>query len=238
MKTLTFFKTKTPLRKWENGLSNLLFLLWQLPQPGLVYGLALMKRFHLWIAPAFRALHAGLVALVMATTENLRIYVGLILMFAVAPGSYCWYKVFEGAPRIHGWYHVNYFHLFFLIRFQIAFSFFLIGLYHYLPQDKRTKLLAIPLGFLLMSIAVSIGAESNDDIWRIADMQLFGAGVCFALVLFFGVDYFVWRKFHRADAFEKRLDGIAEVANDLPAEKVVSMFTTTWRERKEFKAKA
>jgi hypothetical protein len=238
MKTLTFFKLKKPLGKWESVLSCLLYSLWQLPQPGFVYGLALMKKLRLWIVHVSKAAHAGLVALMMAATANRRIYVGLGLMFVAAPLSYCWYALFEGAPRIHGWYHVNYFHLFFLIRFQLAFSVFFIGLYHYLPQDKRTKLLSIPLGFLFMSIVVNIIAKSNDDIHRIGSLSLWAAGVCLSLVLFFGLDYLVWRKFHRADAFEKRLDGIVEIANDLPADKVVSMFTTTWRERKEFKAKA
>lgn len=236
MKTLTFFKLKRPL--CERALSNLLFWLWQLPQPGVAFGLVRMKKLLLMIAHASKEVSVGLRALLLAATVNNRIYVGLILMFVAAPLSYCWYALFDRAHHIHDWYHVNYFHLFFLIRFQIAFSVFFIGLYHYLPQDKRTKLLSIPLGFLLMSIAVNVMATSNEDIWRMADLQLFGAGICFALVLFFGVDYFVWRKFHRADAFEKRLDGIVEIANDLPAEKVVSMFTTTWRERKEFKAKA
>jgi hypothetical protein len=237
MKTTNhFFKLKQPL--CESVLSNLLYSLWQLPQPGIVYGLALTRKFLQWIAPVFKEVHAGLVALMMAATVNRRIYVGLMVMFVGAPLSYCWYALFEGAPRIPGWFHVNLYHLLFLIRFQIAFAVFFIGLYHYLPQDRRTKLLSIPLGFLFMSIVVNIMAKSNDDIHRIANLSIWAAGVCLSLVLFFGLDYFVWRKFHRADAFEKRLDGIAEIANDLPAEKVVSMFTTTWRERKEFKAKA
>ena len=235
MKTLINSKIKQPL--CENALSNLLYSLWQLPQPGVSYGLVWMKKLLQWTAPVFKEVHAGLVALVMATTVNRRIYVGLALMIVVAPLSYCWYALFDRAHHIVGWYHVNYFHLFFLIRFQIAFSVFFIGLYNYLPRDPRTKVLAIPLGFLFMSIVVNVIATSNPDIWSIADLSLFGAGICLSLVIFFGLDYFVGRKFHRADAFDKRIDGIMEIADDLPADKVLSMFRTTWRERKEFHAK-
>lgn len=235
MKTLTFFKLKKPL--CEKALSNLFFLLWQLPQPGVAYGLAQMKRLSLWIAPAFKEASAGLTALMMAATVNRRIYSGLMLMFVVAPLSYCWYVLFDRSHHIPGWYHVNFFYLFFLIRFQIAFAVFFIGLYHYLPRDRRTKLLAIPLGFLFMSIAGNVMASSNEDIHMIGSLSLWAAGVCLALVIFYGCDYFAHRKFHQADKFEPRLDGIYNVIRELPAEKIVSMFETTWREKKEFEAK-
>lgn len=191
----------------------------------------------IWIALAFKGVHAGLIALMMAATVNYRIYVGLATMLVLAPLSYCSYAIFDRAQHIAGWYHHNYFHLFFLIRFQIAFAVFLIGLYHFLPKDNRVKILSIPLGFLFMSIALNVLADSNDDIWRVADISLWAAGVCLSMVIFYLSDYLTHRKFHRADAFDKRLDGIAQIAEDLPAEKVVSMFLTTWRERKEFIAK-
>jgi hypothetical protein len=234
MKTFHF---KTPLR-CEKLLSNFCYLLWQLPPSGVSSLLVKMKQLSLkWIALAFKEVNAGLVALVMAATVNHRIYVGLVTMLVCAPLSYCSYAVFDRAHIIEGWYHVNYFHLFFLIRFQIAFAVFLIGLYHYLPKDNRVKILSIPLGFLFMSIVLNVIADSNDDIWRVADISLWAAGVCLSMVIFYLSDYLTHRKFHRADAFDKRLDGIAQIAEDLPAEKVVSMFLTTWRERKDFIAK-
>jgi hypothetical protein len=196
-----------------------------------------MKKLRLLIVHASKDLSAGLLALLFAATANRRIYFGLVLMFVCAPLAYCWYALFDRAHHIPGWYHVNYFHLFFLIRVQLAFSVFLIGLYYFLPVDKRTKLLSIPLGYLLMSIAANVMATCNEDIWRIGSLSLFAAGVCLSLVLFFGLDYFTHRRFHQQDRYEARLEGIFQIAEDLPAEKVKSMFVTTWRERKEFKAK-
>lgn len=235
MKTTTSnFKIK-PL--CENVFSHLLYWLWRLPQPGVAFTLAWTKKLRLLIALAYKDLHAGLVALMMAVTANRRIYFGLVIMFVCAPLAYCWYAMFDRAHHIPGWYHVNYFHLFFLIRVQLGISVFLLGLYFFLPADKRTKLLSIPLGYFLMSIAANVMASSNEDIWRIGSVSLFAAGVCISLVLFFGLDYFTHRQFHRADAFEKRLEGIFQIADELPADKVKSMFVTTWRERKEFKAK-
>jgi hypothetical protein len=228
---------KTPLRCGRT-LSNLFFLLWQLPQHGSLYWLVMMRQLSLrWIALAYKEVHAGLVALMMAATVNHRIYVGLVIMFVVAPLSYCWYALFDRALHIHGWYHVNYFHLFFLIRFQIAFSVFLIGLYHFLPKEPRVKILAIPLGFLFMSIAVNVMATSNADIWRIADLSLWAAGACLSMVIFYASDYLTHRKFHQADAFEKRFDTIAQAEGMLPLDKIGSMFLMTHKERKAFQSK-
>lgn len=238
MKTLTrnFLNSKIqPL--CENVLSNLSFWLWQLPLPGASFIRLKTLSIQALLVLVYRDLVAGLHALINASTVNNKIYVGLILMLVVAPLSYCTYELFDRSYHVPGWYHLNFFHLFFLIRFQIAFSVFFIGLYYYLPSEPRVKILSIPLGFLFMSIAINVMADSNDDIWRIANASLWAAGICLSLVIFYGLDYFSWRKFHRADAYEKRLDGIAQVADELPPEKVASMFVTTWRERREFKSK-
>jgi len=220
----------------ENVLSNLSSWLWQLPLPGASYGLVWIKRqIHVHV---FKALSAGLLALVNSTTVNKRIYVGLVLMLACAPLSYCSYALFEkDAPQLEGWFHYNHFHLFFLIRFQIAFSVFFIGLYHYLGKSRRVKILAIPLGFLFMSIAVNVMAESNEDIWRIANLSLWGAGICLSLTIFYGLDYFAWRKFHRADSFEAREKGLYQIAYDVDPEKFRSMVMETWRQKNEFNTK-
>lgn len=219
----------------ENVLSNLFSWLWQLPQPGVLFGLAWIKRMIL--VHASRGVHAGLVALINSSTVNNRIYVGLGLMLVCAPLSYCTYAIFDRDTHIPSWYHINYFHLFFLIRFQIAFSVLFIGLYHYLGQSRRVKILSIPLGFLFMSIAVNVMAESNEDIWRIANISLWGAGICLSLTLFYGLDYFAWRKYHRADSFEARQKGLYQIADSVDAKKWKSMMMDTLRQKYEFNQK-
>lgn len=187
----------------------------------------------------FKEVAAGLNALVLAASANKREYVGLVLMYVCAPFAYCAYDFCdEGARAASNWsgweFHLNPFHLLFLIRWQLSGVIFLCGFYLNIPEGKRAKMLAIPIGFLFMSIWVNVFAGSNDDMRAIGNVYLFFAGACLALVIFYGMDWFVSRWSHRVRAFESRLDGICQVADDLPAEKVVSMFKATWREKKEF----
>lgn len=236
----TFLIYKPLLRKCESTLSDLPFLLWQLPWQGVQYGLAQIKtRFFipLMIVRAFRALHAGIVALILSSTANKRILCGLGLMLAGAPLVYFTYAIFDREHLVPGWYHHNYWHLFFLIRYQLAQIVFLIGLYIALPKTPITKFIAPYLGFVMMGIAINVMADSNDDIWDTLNVTLWAAGVVLSLTLFFLIDWLAHRKFHRVDAFEARLEGIFQISEDMPLDKIGSMFLTTWKAKKEFNSK-
>lgn len=201
-------------------------------------GAKMTEQFSSIIAHVSKAPFAGLSALRKSSGVNRRMYTGLVLMAVCAPIFYCTYLLF---PRVghndYDWFHLNLFHLFFLIRFHIAGIFFLIGLYQYFENTKRSKILSPFLGFLVMSLILLIRAQNNDDVWNVGNFILFGACTTGSLILFLGLDYFVWRKFHRADAFEARINGLVQVAEDLPADKWKSMMLTVLREQKEFKQK-
>lgn len=166
---------------------------------------------------------------------------GLCVMFIAAPFSYCFYIFFEGSRTVFigDWFHSNLFHFFFLIRFQISGVIGLVGLYIYLEQDRRVKVLAPAIGFLLMSLVLNVFADSNDDVWDLGSFVLWGACTCLSLVILYGIDYFTWRKFHKQDGFERRFETIFNgleqgVVTDREA---VESFLTTMREKKSFNAK-
>lgn len=242
MKAILFQLYKQQLLKLcESFISGLLAYLWQLPSQGVSYGLAQIKiRFFIpkMIAHAYKAQHAGMVALVESSTVNKKILVGLAVMLAGAPLSYFTYGIFDrGYHPAEYWYHHNYWHLFFLIRYQIAQIVFLIGLYIALPQNSIKKFIAPYLGFVLMGITMNVVAESNDDIWDIMNITLWAAGIVLSLILFFLIDWLTWRKFHRVDAFEAREKGLYQIADDVTPEKFKSMVMETWRNKFEFQSK-
>jgi hypothetical protein len=188
------------------------------------------------IVLAFREAFAGLAALSLTLRSNQRKYVGLLLMFGISPISYCTYDLlfsYQDLPVI-GWFHYNFFHFFFLVRWPLAAIVWLVGLFHYLPKDRGVKVLAFPLGWCFMALFQSVMADSNEDVWEVVNIILLGAGISFALMIFLFLDYFIWRKFHREDAFEKRFEGIYRVHEDLPLDKIGSMFIQTMHDKKNF----
>ncbi len=228
----------------ENVISILLSYLWQLPSQGLVFGLAQIRtRFSIpkMIVLAFREVHAGIVALVASFTASRRIYVGLGVMLVVAPVSYHSFMLFDRGHHILlagidmcGWYHHNYWHLFFLLRYQIAGVVFLTGLYLVLSKNPLAKFISVYMGFILMGLVLNIFAESNDDIWDTMNVALFGSGICLSLAFFFLIDWLAHRYFHRKLAFDARIELIYKNGDDFGPEKAWSMFKTAYREKKEF----
>jgi hypothetical protein len=191
-------------------------------------------------AHVFRGQLAGLDARITAVRNNPRHAVGLLLMFIIAPAAYCVYYLFKGTPAIDGWFHFNLFHFFFLIRWQLFLLIGGLGFYHYAGQERKWKILAIPLGFVIMSLIVNIMADDNEEIWDIADFVLWGVGIAISLVIFYGLDYLIWKKYHRDDSFAARFETIENgikkgVITDRQA---VESFMTTMREKREFERKA
>lgn len=191
------------------------------------------------IARAFKAQIAGILALVnlYSAKINRRILVGLVVMYVGATLFYFSYTVFDRERHILGWYHHNYWHLFFLIRYQISQIIFLIGFYIGLPQYSIKKAIAPYLGFLIMGMVLNITAESNDDIWDTMSLVWWLAGTAFSVALFLGLDHVAHRKYHRADSFDARQKGLYQIADSVDAEKWKSMMMETLRQKYEFNEK-
>lgn len=240
MKALTkHFFNKQPLR-CENRLSESLRLSSWPSVHGLFIHVRMMKlRMFLnnRLVPALREVRVGLAALLLALVSkvNTRIFVGLGLMGVVAPLSACFYLLFNRVDYVPGWYHVNYFHLFFLLGPHLLLFFCLLGAFLLFPEGcKRGYMLAIPTGFNVAKIIWLIMATSNQDFWAVVPSSLILIGALISVVLFVCLDWLAYNKFHREDAFDARFDKLCELADEFDDAKFKSMIKTVWREKKAF----
>lgn len=238
MEPRTINNQQQPL-KCVNQLSNSFAWLSLLLLPGEHSWLALrMKYVYVMIAPALRVAVAGLHALILASTANLRIYVGLVLMGVVAPLAACVYLLFDRGIVVKGWYHLNYFHLFFLLGPHLFEFFCLLGAFLLFPKDsKRAYFLIIPAGYVLAKILWLITVTNNAEFWSVIPSSFILIGMLISTVLFVLTDWLTWRKFHGEDSFEKREKGLYQIANDVPAEKFRSMVMETWANKFNFHSK-
>jgi hypothetical protein len=239
MKTLLFKHNKLQLlRKCESTFTNLFFLLWQLPQHGVSSGLAQTIRLWMMTAHVHKVALAGLRALMMSATSNHRIYGGLVLMGVVSPLAACVYLVFDRTSVVNDWYHLNYFHLFFLIGPHLFQFFCLVGAFLLFPQgSKRAYLLAVPIGFVLAKIIWLILVTNNAEFWQVVPSSFVLIGILISGVLLLTIDFLTWRQFHGLDSFEKREKGLYQIADDVTPEKFKSMVMETWRNKFEFHSK-
>ena len=189
------------------------------------------------IAHAHKALHAGLVALQLALLAqiNRRVYVGLFLMGVIAPVSACFYMLFDRVAFVEGWYHVNYFHLFFLLGPHLFITSCLAGAFLLFPEgSKRAYMLSIPMGYNVAKIIWLIMATSNQDFWAVVPSSILLIGILISTVLFFTLDWLAKRKFHREDAYKARMDNLVKLADEFDDAKFKSMVKTVWQDEKSF----
>jgi hypothetical protein len=188
------------------------------------------------IVHVFKVANAGTVALVKSYTANKRVLVGLVVMYVGATLFYFSYSLFDRERHILGYYHHNYWHLFFLIRYQVSQIVFMIGLYVMISKLPISKSIAPYLGFLFMGIYLNITADSNDDIWDTMNIYFWAAGTGLAVVLFLLIDWLTHRQFHQKDSFEPREKGLVEIAYDIDAETFRDKMVETLRKKYEFKS--
>lgn len=238
MKTIFSTYNNKPLQ-CENTLSNsssLRFLQW-------VHGVSswvarMTKSLRSMIVRALKDQLVGLRALVMTSTANGRIFLGLGLMGVVAPLAGCAYMIFNRTEYVAGWYHVNYFHLFYLLGPHLFELVCLMGVFFLFPQgSKRAYLIAIPYGYVLAKVCWLCQVNSNPELWQLVPASFILGGMAISVVMLKIMNWLTWRQFHVVDSFDKRLDGIYQIAGDIPAEKVKSMFLETWRLKREFNSK-
>jgi hypothetical protein len=200
-----------------------------------VFGPARKKLLSPRYALALREVTAGLSAITSTLLVNNRIFVGLGLMGVIAPSSACVYLLFDRTVENVNWYHLNYFHLFFLLGPHLFELFCLLGVFLLFPRSsKRSYLLSVPTGYVISKIIWLILVTSNQEFWSVVPASFFVMGVLISFALFLTLDWLTWRKFHRVDAFEKRLELIFANGDDFGPAKAWSMFKTTWREKKSF----
>lgn len=171
----------------------------------------------------------------MAATANKRLFIGLGLMGVVAPLAGCFYMLFDRVAVDHGWYYLNYFHLFFVLGPHIAYIFAFAGVFYLFPFGcKRSYLMALPTGWNIAKILWLISATSNAAFWQPVPKSMYLIGALIALVLYLTHDWLTWRFFHRVDSFKARERGLYQIVNDMPPEKFVSMWKVYYEQKNNF----
>lgn len=136
---------------------------------------------------------------------------------------------------VDGWYYDNAFYLFMCIGPYMDKIFTVWGAYYILVQNKtrRAYLFVFPLGLAVAKIVWLLFVTSHEEFHQIPPITYYAYGVGLAFFLIFISDYLAWRKYHRADAHERRLENIAQahVLKLLPAEKIADDFVLTLNER-------
>lgn len=206
----------------------------------LLRGLLTPVRTNRWsqtFAHAAQVLRAGLAALLLATTAltTRRIFVGLGLMGVVAPLASCFYMVFDRGAYDESWYYVNHFHLFLTLAPSLFLLSCLIGAWFLFPVgSKRAYALTVPAGFTVGKILWLIQCTSNQDFYSVVPLSFILIGALISAFLFIALDWLVWRKCHREDAFDARIDGLVKLADDFDDAKFKSMVKSVWREKQSF----
>lgn len=183
-----------------------------------------------------REAFAGVVALIQSVQAKAtkRVIAGLVIMYVIAPLTYSIYYWFDRSTSIEGWFYYNWWHFFFTLRFQAAFLIFLIGIYVASPESVLTKIILAPaIAFLIMSILITVQSSSNDDMYDVFDLTLFGAGLFLTVTLFIGIDHFTWVFNHKELGFVQRMNNITTHFDDFTPEKIASMYKTAWLEHRK-----
>lgn len=229
-----------PLRKCGEGFYNLLFLRYLQLVPGQFTRVRKKTLLKLTLAHVLvlKGVHAGrdvLQALVLAATANRRIYLGLGLMGVAAPLSACFYLVFDRTVIDESWYHLNYFHLFFLLSPHICMVGFLAGIFYLFPYgSKRSYLVSIPTGWTIGKMIWLVSVQNNEQFWQPLPMSVFLMGVLISFVLYLTHDWLTWRQFHRVDSFKAREKGLFQIADDIDPDKFRSMWKQYYSEKVKF----
>jgi hypothetical protein len=222
--------------QWERkSLVSLFSWLW-LWAPGLCT-LVKTSRWSRAFARALKEVRVGLHVLSLTTLSNLnvRIFVGLGVMGVVAPLSACFYMLFDRVDYVQDWYHVNYFHLFFLLGPHLFILSGVVGAWFLFPQgSKRAYALVVPAGYTIAKILWLIQCSSNEDFWSVVPLSFILTGVLISAFLFISLDWLAHNKFHREDAYQARMDNLVKLADEFDDVKFKSMVKTVWREKEAF----
>lgn len=151
-------------------------------------------------------------ALILASTVNSRVYVGLLLAAVSYPLCSCSHMFFSREVVNKGWYYEHYADLFLVIGPYL--SVFLCTLGVYLLQsykDHRVKALFIPMGLSMGKVLWLLQVQSNEEFWSLPSISFVFYGLLIGSLLPMVLDWTIWRKFHDFDAKMARPIGLVNV---------------------------
>lgn len=185
------------------------------------------------LALAARAV-AVLKVFISTRRVNARLFVGMALVGIITPLAdvfYTWLPA--GRVPESEWYYESWYWLFLCLGPYIALLSFCVGtMFILLPNafDKRSYFFIVPIGFALAKIVWLWQVTNHDEYLQVPPIAFFIYSFGFVALMLVLSNYLAWRKYHRADSFPKRMDGLCQIAdmND-PVQKA---FATTWQEMK------
>ena len=185
------------------------------------------------LASAVREMSAGLSALVNSSTVNMRIYVGLVLVWVLAPLSLSICYIFDKSVLDFSWYHVNYWYLFAALGPWMAMFFFTLGMFHINPYNKLTLYNVIPpISFTVIKMFKIVLCTSNTEWNAFPSVEIISVGILSSIVLIISIEHFAWRQFHKYFGHMCRLEGLTEISSMTEAEK--TMFKNEIKKAKTF----
>jgi hypothetical protein len=151
-------------------------------------------------------------ALILASTVNSRVYVGLLLAAVSYPLCSCSHMFFSREVVNKGWYYEHYADLFLVIGPYLSVFFCTLGVYLLQSyKDHRVKALFIPMGLSMGKVLWLLQVQSNEAFWSLPSISFVFYGLLIGSLLPMVLDWTIWRKFHDFDAKMARPIGLASV---------------------------
>jgi hypothetical protein len=165
---------------------------------------------------------------------NARLFVGMALVGIITPlADICYTWLPAGRVPESEWYYESWYWLFLCLGPYIALLSFCIGtMFILLPNayDKRSYFFIVPIGFALAKIVWLWQVTNHDEYLQVPPIAFYIYSFAFVALILTLSNYLAWRKYHRADAHNKRMDGLCQIAN--MSDPVQAGFVNTWKEIK------
>jgi hypothetical protein len=178
---------------------------------------------------------------ILTRKVNARLLAGIFLAVCMAPlvdifYMFDYFQQFESwnIKTDTEWYYDNYSYLFISIGPYLNTVFTLTGAYLvFIPAGTKRSwswLIAVVITYPVAKTLWLIQVESHAEYHEFPSLFFMVYGFILSFILWFLSDYFAWRKYHRADAHERRMDGLCQIAD--MKDPVQKAFVETWRELK------
>jgi hypothetical protein len=177
---------------------------------------------------------AALKNLISTREVNARLLVGLALVGIITPLAdifYTWLPA--GRVPESEWYYESWYWLFLCLGPYIQVFTGFLGAYLILFQRWNIKALFLvaPMWLAVVKIVwLAFFVEAHAEFLSVPPLAIYLYCAAFMAVSFGISNYLAWRKYHRADAHEARMNGLCQIAN--MSDPIQAGFVKTWNEMK------
>jgi hypothetical protein len=177
---------------------------------------------------------AALKNLISTREVNARLLVGLALVGIITPLAdifYTWLPA--GRVPESEWYYESWYWLFLCLGPYIQVFTGFLGAYLILFQrwNINALFLVAPMWLAVVKIVwLAFFVEAHAEFLSVPPLAIYLYCAAFMAVSFGISNYLAWRKYHRADAHEARMNGLCQIAN--MSDPIQAGFVKTWNEMK------